>query len=77
MSVYRVLRRRYRDHNRGELFETDLDPAVEARAVRANAIEVVERKQTGLRDGTWTVPDRWRHDIQNVTEEAPRGASLI
>lgn len=69
MTVYQVTgRTRYREHDPGSLFETELDPDVEARAITVGAIRVVERSVTGLQPGSWTLSPGWE-----ITRE-PKGA---
>ena len=75
MSLYRVVGPlRYLDHDIGEMFETDLDPEQEQRALRAGTIVVVERARTGLRAGSWDLPDRWRQRNNQEHMTAPEGA---
>lgn len=76
MTVYLVTgRHRYREHDPGTTFETELEPDVEARAIAIGAIEVLARTTTALRPGSWTLPPGWH--ITRPNTEAPEGASLI
>ena len=60
MTVYLVRGPlRYRDHDVGEQFEAQLEPDAEARALRHGTIEVIDRKRTGLRPGSYRLPDGW------------------
>lgn len=62
MSVYRVLDTSpwaYREHAPGEVFEAVLEPDSEARAVRHGVLEVLERRDTGLQPGSFTLPAGW------------------
>lgn len=60
MSKYRVTgTRAYREQQPGSTFEATLDPDAEARALRRGDIELIERSQTGLRPGSYRLPDRW------------------
>ena len=60
ISKYRVTgARRYREHKPGATFEANLDPAAEQRAVDRGDIELIERLQTGLREGSYRLPAGW------------------
>lgn len=62
MTVYRVTGpRMYREHRPGDLFETTLEPDVEARALSHGAIEVVDRKPVTLQPGSWTLAAGQNH----------------
>ena len=73
MSIYRVSGQyRYRDHDVGETFEAYLEPDAEARALTLGTIEIIDRRQVGLRPGSYRLPAGWRI----VTHDgAPSGAS--
>lgn len=47
---------RYREHNPGDPFIAELDPEVEARALAAGAIRVIDRTPTRIEPGSWTLP---------------------
>jgi hypothetical protein len=58
--VYRVLSRwRYRRHDLGEVFEADLEPDVETRAIELGVIELLERKTTSIAETEFTPPRDW------------------
>ena len=60
MSIYRVLSRwRYREHELGEIFEANLEPDVERRAIELRVIELVERKETSIADTEFSPPRDW------------------
>jgi len=58
VSTYKVIGKwRYREYTPGEIFIANLESDVEARAVKAGAIEVLERADTKL-DPKWATPPR-------------------
>lgn len=60
MSVYQVTGRlAYRGHQPGAVFETVLDPQVEARAVARRNIRIIERSDPNLQPGSYTLPRGW------------------
>lgn len=59
MSVYLVVGRGYRGHSRGERFEATLDSETEQRAIRAGAIELVERRSIAIQAGAFKPPAGW------------------
>ena len=60
MSVYRVLDRwPYREHELGAVFETELEPEVEERAIEFGVIELLERKQTTIAEIEFSPPRDW------------------
>ena len=59
MSLYKVIGPvPYRNHPPGSTFEADLEEKAEERAIRRKAIELLDRKQPSLRDGSWTLPKK-------------------
>ena len=72
MSRYRVRgRRAYREHPPGSIFEAELEPDAEARAIERGDITVLNSSRTRLRPGSWTLPYGWQ---QITTSGAPPGA---
>ena len=60
MSVYRVLDRwPYREHELGAVFETELEPDVEERAIAFGVVELLERKQTTIAETEVSSPRDW------------------
>ena len=60
ISRYRVTGARgYREQKPGTTFEANLDPQAEARAIGRGDIELIERIESGLRDGSFRLPDGW------------------
>jgi len=58
--LYRVIGKwAYREHQPGETFVADLEPDVEARAVKVGAIEVLARTVTRLDPTKATPPRGW------------------
>lgn len=76
-GVYRVVgRRRYRGHDRGTVFEAEIDPEAERRAIDRGDIVLLRRVVPELVPDSYRInPDWLRQEPQ--TTEAPRGASLI
>lgn len=69
MSVYRVEgRRRYRDHEPGQIFEAELDQAAEERALRRGDIALLSRSRTQLVPGSFRLPDGWDIEISPIQE---------
>jgi hypothetical protein len=52
-------KRQYRWHEPGSVFEAQLDPLAEERAIARGAIEVLEVVQPCLQDGSYTIPEDW------------------
>lgn len=74
MSLYRVLGPcRYREHDVGETFEADLEPDAEQRAVRIGTIEVLHRRPSGIRPGSYRLPSR----NESALEEPRSGALTL
>jgi hypothetical protein len=69
-------RRRYRGHQPGSIFEAQLDPAVEQRAVSRGDIALLERVTPGIEPGSYKLPDDWPPRPVGQSTEAPQGASL-
>lgn len=66
VSIYRVEgRRRYRDHEPGQTFEAELDPAAEERALARGDIALLVRSRTQLAPGSYRLPAGW--DIESPT----------
>lgn len=56
---YRVIGTRcYREHRPGDLFEAQLDPGAEARAIGRGDIELVERIKFTVQPGSYELPER-------------------
>jgi hypothetical protein len=69
VTVYLVTgRNRYREHAPGERFEAYLEPAVEKRALRVGAIQIIERSTPGLQPGSFTLPRDWQSQSQAQEE---------
>jgi hypothetical protein len=76
VTVYRVEgRSAYLGVPPGEVFEAQLDPNAERRAVARGAIVVLDATPPGLIPGSYQPPDGWDNHTQH--QEAPEGASLI
>lgn len=57
---YEVIgQRQYRSHKHGTIFDAQLDPLAERRAVERGAIRVLEIVHPGLQDGSYTIPENW------------------
>ena len=70
MTVYKVTgERAYRGHQPGVIFEANLDPATEQRAVNRNNILVIERTNPGLQPGSWTLPRDWANTEREVQDD--------
>lgn len=52
-------KRQYRWHEPGTIFEAQLDPLAEKRAIDRGAIRVLDVVQPGLQDGSYTIPSDW------------------
>jgi hypothetical protein len=77
-GVYRVTGPRlYRGHERGTVFEAQLDLGAEQRAIARGDIELLERIIPDLVPGSYRLPAGWPDGPENATTEAPEGASLI
>ncbi len=59
-GLYRVIgNRRYRGHEPGTEFAARLDPKAENRALARGDIELVDRLEPNIRDGSYTLPNGW------------------
>jgi hypothetical protein len=75
---YKVIgRRRYRNHDPGDIFEARFDAAIE-RAVYRGDIEILEVVQPELPEGSFKLPKDWPAPA-NITAHrgAPEGASPV
>lgn len=60
MSLYQVTGSlRFRDHEPGDVFEANLEPLAEYRALRRRNIRVLEVSQPTLQPGSYTLPRGW------------------
>jgi len=60
IGLYRVRgNRRYRGHEPGTEFSARLAPAAEARALARGDLELLDRLEPKIRDGSYTLPDGW------------------
>jgi hypothetical protein len=76
VTLYLVVGRLdYREHPPGQIFEADLDPAAEQRAVERGNIEIIDSSPTRIRPGSWTLPPPGRRP--HALNRAPEGALLI
>jgi hypothetical protein len=76
MTLYLVIGRlEYREHPPGRIFEADLDPAAEQRAVERGNIEIIDSSPTRIRPGSYTLPPPGRRP--QAHNRAPSGALLI
>ena len=54
-----VGKRRYRDHDTGDIFEARIERAAVARAVARGDIRVLRTVEPTIQSGSWTLPDGW------------------
>jgi hypothetical protein len=67
MARYRVTgRRRVRGFLPGDIFEARLDGLAEARAVARGDLEVIERFTPSIQPGTYSLPDGWLNQNEEV-----------
>jgi len=60
MSLYLVTGPfRFRDHAPGQVFEANLPPDAEARAIERGNVVLLERSTPALRPGSYRLPDGW------------------
>lgn len=60
MTLYRVTRQRpYRGHEPLTVFEANLDPATEGRALARGDIEILDRSTPSLQPGSYRIPYGW------------------
>lgn len=60
LGVYQVVgTRAYRGHQPGEVFESVLDPAAEARAIDRGSIRLLDRLEADLPHGKYRLPAGW------------------
>lgn len=70
-GVYEVIgARKYRGHDPGTVFEAQLDPGVEQRAIDRRAIRLIRRVTPSVVPAHFTPPANW-------PTEAPQGASSM
>lgn len=71
-------KRRYRDHEPGDVFEARLDPSAEQRAVERGSIKVLAIVEPELTKGSYRLPPDWPLLAADAAHtEAPQGASFV
>lgn len=69
-------KRQYRWHEPGTVFEAQLDPDAERRAIERGSIKVLEEVEVKV--GTFDLPNDWPHNAANAQPtESPAGASRM
>ena len=68
--------RRYRWHERGTIFEAQLDPDAERRAIERGSIRVLE--EIDVRVANYELPEDWPQAVADARPtESPAGVSLV
>ncbi len=67
--------RQYRWHKPGTVFEAQLDPLAEQRAIERGSIRVVGVVQPGLQNGSYALPEDWPRPVAD--EGATRAADGV
>ncbi len=72
---YRVTgKRKYRWHQPGTVFEAQLEPLAEQRAIERGSIAIIEVVQPGLENGSYALPEDWPQTVAD--ERTTRDASV-
>ena len=71
-------RRQYRWHKPGTVFEAQLDPLAEQRAIERGSIRVIEVIEPELENGSYELPKDWPQPVADVPKaRAAEGVSQV